>query len=59
MAIIKASHNEYMRRLYPIINGAVNGILQVSVNRAHMQASPSRTTHDSGLSGGTRLAPAT
>ena len=28
MAIIKASHNEYMRRLYPIINGAVNEILQ-------------------------------
>ena len=38
MAIIKASHNEYMRRLYPIINGAVNEILQVSVNRAHMQS---------------------
>ena len=38
MAIIKASHNEYMRRLYPIINGAVNEILQVYVNRAHMQS---------------------
>ena len=38
IAIIKASHNEYMRRLYPIINGAVNEILQVSVNRAHMQS---------------------
>ena len=37
-SIIKASHNEYMRRLYPIINGAVNEILQVSVNRAHMQS---------------------
>ena len=38
MAIIKASHNEYMRRLYPIINGAVNEILQVDVNREHMQS---------------------
>ena len=37
MAIIKASHNDYMRRLYPIINGAVNEIMQVSANRAHMQ----------------------
>lgn len=37
MAIIKASHNEYMRRLYPIINGAVNEILQISQNRKHMQ----------------------
>ena len=37
-AIIKASHNEYMRRLYPIINSAVNEIMQVSVNREHMQS---------------------
>lgn len=36
-AIIKASHNEYMRRLYPIINGAVNEIVQISQNRKHMQ----------------------
>ena len=36
-AIIKASHNEYMRHLYPIINGAVNEILQISQNRQHMQ----------------------
>ena len=36
-AIIKASHNEYMRRLYPIINSAVNEILQVSDNRENMQ----------------------
>lgn len=36
-AIIKASHNEYMRRLYPIINSAVNEILQISQNRKHMQ----------------------
>lgn len=36
-AIIKASHNEYMRRLYPIINSAVNEILQISQNRVHMQ----------------------
>jgi GntR family transcriptional repressor for pyruvate dehydrogenase complex len=37
MALIKASHNEYMRRLYPIINGAVNEILQISQNRQQMQ----------------------
>ena len=37
MAIIKASHNEYMRRLYPIINSAVNEILQITENRQHMQ----------------------
>lgn len=37
LAIIKASHNEYMRRLYPIINGAVSEILQISENRQHMQ----------------------
>jgi DNA-binding FadR family transcriptional regulator len=36
-AIIKASHNEYMRKLYPIINSAVNEILQISQNRQHMQ----------------------
>lgn len=36
LAIIKASHNEYMRRLYPIINGAVNEILQISENRQQM-----------------------
>ena len=37
LAIIKASHNEYMRRLYPIINSAVNEIMQISGNRRHMQ----------------------
>ncbi len=37
LAIIKASHNEYMRRLYPIINGAVNEIMQISQNRQQMQ----------------------
>ena len=36
-AIIKASHNEYMRKLYPIINSAVNEILQISQNRRLMQ----------------------
>ena len=36
-AIIKASHNEYMRRLYPIINSAVNEILQITRNRQRMQ----------------------
>jgi len=36
-AIIKASHNEYMRRLYPIINSAVNEIVQLTQNRTHMQ----------------------
>jgi len=36
-AIIKASHNEYMRRLYPIINSAVNEIVQLTKNREHMQ----------------------
>lgn len=36
-AIIRASHNEYMRRLYPIINKAVNEIMQISQNRALMQ----------------------
>ena len=37
LGLIRASHNEYMRRLYPIINGAVNEILQISNNRQHMQ----------------------
>ena len=37
LAIVKASHNEYIRRLYPIINSAVNEILQISQNRQHMQ----------------------
>ena len=36
-AIIRASHNEYMRRLYPIINSAVNEIMQISQNRQLMQ----------------------
>ena len=36
-AIIKATHNEYMRRLYPNINSAVNEILQITENRQHMQ----------------------
>jgi len=36
-AIIQASHNEYMRRLYPIINSAVDEILQISHNRQSMQ----------------------
>ena len=36
-ALIKASHNEYMRKLYPIINSAVNEILQISQNRKMMQ----------------------
>jgi len=36
-AIIKASHNEYMRRLYPIINSAVNEILEISPSRQVMQ----------------------
>ena len=38
LALIRASHNEYMRRLYPIINGAVNEILQIGENRQQMQA---------------------
>ncbi len=33
LAIIKATHNEYMRRLYPIINGAVAEIMQMLHNR--------------------------
>lgn len=44
-AIIKASHNEYMRRLYPIINGAVNEILQIRLNRQHMQEVAIRDNH--------------
>lgn len=36
LAIIRAAHNEYMRRLYPIINGAVNEILQIGKNRRQM-----------------------
>ena len=36
-AISKASHNEYMRRLYPIINSAVDEILQISPSRQRMQ----------------------
>lgn len=36
-AIIQASHNEYMRKLYPIINSAVNEIMQISHNRTYMQ----------------------
>lgn len=36
-AIIKASHNEYMRRLYPIINSAVGEILQITQSRQQMQ----------------------
>ena len=38
-AIIKASHNEYMRRLYPIINSAVDEIMQLTENREQMQES--------------------
>jgi len=37
LAIIRSSHNEYMRRLYPIINGAVSEIMQISEHRHHMQ----------------------
>ena len=37
LALIKASHNEYMRRLYPIINSAVNEILQITRSRQEMQ----------------------
>ena len=37
LALIKASHNEYMRRLYPIINSAVNEIMQISQSRKMMQ----------------------
>ena len=33
MAIIKASHNEYMHRLYPIINSAVVEIMKILHNR--------------------------
>lgn len=37
LSIIRASHNEYMRRLYPIINDAVSEIMQISENQKHMQ----------------------
>lgn len=37
LAIIRASHNEYMRRLYPIINSAVNEIMQLAPNRKEME----------------------
>ena len=36
-AIIRASHNEYMRRLYPIINNAVNDQMQLAQNRQRME----------------------
>ena len=36
-SIIKASHNEYIRHLYPVINGAVNEILQIAQNRQKMK----------------------
>lgn len=36
-AIIRASHNEYMRRLYPIINNAVNDLMQLAQNRQRME----------------------
>lgn len=36
LAIMRASHNEYMRRFYPVINGAVNEILQINHNRQYM-----------------------
>jgi len=37
ISLIRASHNEYMRRLYPVINGAVSEVLQISQNRQQMQ----------------------
>lgn len=37
LALIKASHNEYMRRLYPILNSTVNEIVQLAQNRTNMQ----------------------
>ena len=36
-AIIRASNNEYMRRLYPIINNAVNDLMQLAQNRQRME----------------------
>ena len=36
-AIIRASHNEYMRRLYPIINNAVNDLMQLAQNRQRLE----------------------
>lgn len=45
-AIIRASHNEYMRRLYPIINNAVNDLMQLAQNRQRMEetADPETTS---------------
>ena len=37
-AIIKASHNEYMRRLYPIINNAVSEIMDIVQDSSRRQA---------------------
>ena len=37
LAITKASHNEYMRNLYHIINSAVEEILQISPNRKELE----------------------
>ena len=37
MAIARASHNEYMRTLYPIINHAVNEIMQITPSQVRMQ----------------------
>ena len=37
MALIRAAHNEYMRKLYPVINSAVNEILQLPYSRQVMQ----------------------
>ena len=37
MAIARASHNEYMRTLYPIINNAVNEIMQITASQEQMQ----------------------
>ena len=38
LAIVKASHNEYMRTLYPIINNAVSEIMDLSASQEEMQA---------------------
>ena len=43
-AIIRASHNEYMRRLYPIINNAVNDLMQLAQNRQRMEETAIRDT---------------
>lgn len=37
LAITKASHNEYMRNLYHIINSAVEEILQISPSRKQLE----------------------